>query len=61
MVSLDSMLRKLEGLLDTTDLTAWEQQFLTSVLDRVGSKYDTKELSSRQVEIIESIHNKHFA
>lgn len=62
MASLGTMIEQLDGLRDTTDLTKWESDFVTSILDRyLAAKKDTRSLSVKQVEIIERIWSKHFA
>ncbi len=61
MTSTNNMLKKCAGLVDTTDVTDWENKFLQSVWTRSehGSRPDR--LSAAQVETLETIHEKHFA
>lgn len=62
MKTIGAMIEQLDGLRDTTDLTDWESEFVTSILHRyLNAKKDTTCLSAKQVEIIERIWNKHFA
>lgn len=61
-VSLGIMLEQLEGLLETSDLTDWENGFITDQCRRycaAGRK--TSVLTDRQVEKIEQIYRRHFA
>lgn len=61
MTSLGTMVTKLEGLLDTQDLTAWEHDFITSISERVGlAGGKTSGLSEAQVDKIGQIYAKHF-
>lgn len=61
MSSLIAMVLKLEGLLGTRDLTAWEHDFITSISERVGlAGGKTSGLSEAQVDKIGQIHAKHF-
>lgn len=61
-VSIAAMIEQLDGLRDTTDLTDWEQGFVTNVLTRyLMAKKDTRMLSAKQVEIVERIWSKHFS
>lgn len=61
MKSISGMIDQLDGLRDTTDLTDWESEFVTSILHRyLNAHRDTTCLSAKQVEIIERIWNKHF-
>lgn len=62
MASLGTMIEQLDGMRDTNDLTAWENDFVTSILERyLAAKKDTRNLSAKQVEIVERIWSKHFA
>ena len=62
MASLGTMIEQLDGMRDTGDLTAWENDFVTSVLERyLAAKKDTRNLTAKQVEIVERIWSKHFA
>lgn len=60
--SVGTMLEQLDGLRDTKDLTDWEHNFVTSVLERwLLARKDTLSLTPTQVEKIEQIWEKHFA
>lgn len=62
LVSLGTKIEQLNGLRDTNDLTQWEQGFVTSILERyLVAGRDTRMLSSKQVEVIERVWDKHFA
>ena len=60
MTSTTTMLRRLAGLLDTRDLSEWEQQFVRSLVEKVEAGKVTS-LSERQVETLERLHGRHFA
>jgi hypothetical protein len=55
------MLLQLESLLGTEDLTDWEINFVTSVLEKSQQGKVTMPLSSKQVEVIDKIWSKYFA
>jgi hypothetical protein len=55
------MLQSVHGLLGTDDLTSWESDFIRNCYDTVQHNRDTSRLSDKQVEIIETTFNKHFA
>ncbi len=61
MASTNTMLKQCAGLVDTKDVTDWQNGFLKSVLERSenGSRPDL--LSEKQLEVLESIHRRHFA
>ena len=62
LVSIGAMIEQLDALRDTKDLSAWEQSFVTSILERyLLAKKDTQGFSSKQVEVIERIWSKHFS
>ena len=60
MISTTTMIKRLEGLLDTDDLSDWEQSFVRSVVQRMHAGEVTK-LTGNQVEKLDQIHSKHFA
>lgn len=61
-VSIATMIEQLDGLRDTSDLNQWEQDFVTSILERyLRAKKDTRSLTGKQVEVIERIWRRHFA
>lgn len=60
MASINNMVKKCEGLVDTKDITDWENTFLKSVIERSQNGKDTSKLSERQVSALINIYNKHF-
>jgi hypothetical protein len=61
MKSLGQKIQQLDCLIGTKDVTAWESEFLQSVVDRSDCGNDTAKLSAKQVEVAERIYEKHFA
>ena len=61
MKSLAQKIQQCEGLLGTKDVTAWESDFLQSVIDRSNGGRDTTRLTEKQAEVVERIYGKHFA
>jgi len=59
-VSTTEMIKRLCGLLGTSDLNDWEQQFVTSLQRRMEAGEVTK-LSEKQVERLDELHGKHFS
>lgn len=60
MTSTTTMIRRLSGLLDTRDLSEWEQQFVRSLAEKLDAGEVTS-LTERQVETLERLHGRHFA
>lgn len=62
-VSIGTMIIRISGLHGTKEVTDWENTFIRSVVDKYNARDKSKalELTGKQVEIIERIHNKHFA
>jgi hypothetical protein len=54
------MICKLEALLGTADLSAWEQSFVRNLAARMHAGQVTK-LSGEQVEKLGELHGRHFA
>ena len=60
LISTTTMIRHLSGLLDTRDLSEWEQQFVRSLMEKLDAGKVTS-LTERQVETLERLHGRHFA
>lgn len=60
MISIGTMVKTIAGLAGTDDVTEWESEFIESVVERTDNGRDTTKLSTKQVNIIERIHSKHF-
>lgn len=60
-VSIGTMIKKLEGLIGTKDVSEWEDNFIDSILQQTDSGKKTSHLSEKQVAVIEKLHTKHFA
>jgi len=60
MVSTSTMVRRLEGLMGTNDLTAWEQDFVRKLAEVVRTGNVTQ-LTGPQVEKLDELHGRHFA
>ena len=60
MLSTTTMLDRVRGLLGTKDLSPWEHDFVRSLADRADAGQITQ-LSGRQVEALQRLHDKHFA
>lgn len=61
LVSTDTKIKQLEGLLDTKDLNSWETGFVRNLVERTGAGHHTGNLTDAQVERLEELWNKHFA
>lgn len=61
MASLNTMVKKCAGLVDTTDVSDWENQFLKSVIEKTGEGNNTTSLTEKQISVLERIYGKHFA
>ncbi len=61
MASLNTQVKKCAGLVDTTDVSDWENEFLQSVVEQTGQGDNTSSLSEKQVICLERIYRKHFA
>ncbi len=60
MASITLMVKRCAGLIDTKDVTAWENQFLTDILAKTRQGDDTTGLTEKQVDRVQQIFNKHF-
>lgn len=61
MASLNTMVRRCAGLIDTKDVSDWENQFLKSIVEKTRGGDNTTSLTEKQVDVLERIFNKHFA
>lgn len=60
MKSTTQMIRRLEGMLGTKDLSDWESGFVESLVAKLDAGEVTS-LTERQVETLDRLHGKHFA
>jgi hypothetical protein len=60
VASITAMVKKLAGLVDTKDVTDWENSFLQSVLAKTKDGDDTRCLTEKQITVLERIYSKHF-
>lgn len=61
MTSVNEMVRRIEGLINTRHVSDWENQFIQSVVRKSTGGKDTSRLSDKQLAVIERIHGQHFA
>lgn len=61
MKTLGQKVMQIEGLLGTKDISEWQEDFIQSVVDRTQSGKFTSMLSTKQIDVIEQIYNRHFA
>lgn len=61
MTSLNTQVKRVSGMLGTDDLTDWEEEFCSSVVRQTKDGDNTSNLTEKQIECLERIHNKHFS
>lgn len=63
MTSIGTMIVRISGLHNTREVTDWENTFIRSIAEKYNARDKTRalELTDKQIEIIERIHDKHFA
>lgn len=59
--SIAQKIERISGLVGTKDISEWEETFLRSILERTHQVKDTSMLTEKQIDIIDRIHDKHFA
>ncbi len=60
LVSTTTMIKRLEGMLDTRDLSDWEKSFVRSLVEAQQAGKVTQ-LSGAQVDKLDQLHGRHFA
>ncbi|MDF3837102.1 hypothetical protein P3W85_29725 [Cupriavidus basilensis] len=60
LVSTTTMIKRLEGLLGTGDLSEWEKSFVRSLVD-VQKAGKVTQLTGAQVEKLDELYGRHFA
>lgn len=61
MTSINSMIKLVAGLADTRDVSDWENDFITSIVEQTQGGKNVGALSEKQVTALERIYKKHFA
>lgn len=60
MTTLNTMVKRLHGLLGTPDLNAWEDEFVHNCYVKTLAGEDTRALTERQIDVLERLFNRHF-
>lgn len=60
-ISIGKMIEHCAGLIDTKDVSDWEDEFLQNIVERTENGKRTSALSEKQVQVVERIYRKHFA
>ena len=61
MKSIGQKIMQVEGLLGTSDVSDWEEEFLERMIEISDHGKKTAGLSEKQVSIIDRIWGRHFA
>ncbi len=61
MASLTAMVKQLSGLVDTKDVSDWENDFLQSIMRSTRDGDNTTVLTEKQIDVVERIFKKHFS
>lgn len=61
MASINAMVKKVAGMVDTKDLTPWENKFVKSITAQTDNGNNTSSLTENQVDVLERIYDRHFA
>lgn len=60
MASLNTMVKRCEGLVGTKDVSDWEDDFLTNIVKVTKGGDDTSKLTEKQIDVLTRIHDKNF-
>lgn len=60
MPSINTMVKRVSGMLGTDDLNDFEEKFVASIVERTSDGDNTSMLSEKQIDVLERLHNKHF-
>lgn len=60
-MTLNTMVKRIAGLQGTTDVSEWEDEFITSVLEQTRNGDNTTSLTEKQITVVERLFHKHFA
>ena len=61
MKSIGQMITQLDGLSGTNEINPWENDFVTSVVEKTACGKDTTQLSDKQIDIVQRLYRRHFA
>lgn len=60
MKSIGAMIQQLDGLVDTRDLTEWENEFVTNIVEGTINGKLTRKLTEKQIDVVQRIYRRHF-
>lgn len=61
MAALNTMVKRVSGLLGTKDLSQWEGDFVASIINQTKNGDNTSSLTEKQIDVLERIFSKHFS
>lgn len=61
MTAINTMVKRVSGLLGTRDITAWEERFIRNIVQQTQDGRNTSSLTDAQIVRLEEIFHKHFA
>jgi hypothetical protein len=61
MTSIGNMIKRIDGLRGTKDITPREEKFIGNIVNLTNTGENTSDLSEARIEWITDIFNKHFA
>lgn len=61
MAALNTMVKRVSGLLGTKDLSQWEGDFVATIVDNTKNGDNTTSLTEKQIYVLERIFSKHFS
>lgn len=59
-MSINGMVRRLAGLVDTRDVSAWENAFIKSLLQQTDQGNNTTSITEKQLTVMERLFAKYF-
>lgn len=61
MASLNTMVKRVSGLVNTTEVTAWEDEFIQRVMRQTSNGDNTTSLTEKQIDVLERLFNRHLS
>lgn len=61
MASLNTMVQRVAGLADTTDVNDFENKFIASIVEKTQNGKNTTSLTEKQIDVLERLFDKHFS
>lgn len=61
MTAINTMVKRVSSLINTRDVTPWENEFIQRVVRQTSDGDNTTSLTAKQIDVLERLFSRHFS